>query len=322
VIPPRANADFVGHEGEVAALYEAASGKRLHHAWLIGGQAGIGKKTLAYRFARWLLAGGSSRDLSVDVGHPVFKRVAAGTHVDLKTIERRFNEKTKKMQSIIAVDTVREIKQFFHLTAGEGGWRIVVVEGAEDMNFEAQNALLKQLEEPPRQGILLLVTDAPSRLLPTTRSRCRVLNLAPLADEQVEGLLESYAPELSGETRRRLVGLAEGSVGTALMLAQESGMAVAGLVDEVFAGPVAPGRAQMIADGVSRVEDGFPLFMSLLRSGLAARTRAAARHGGGRDNLAKRVVVWQELGRLEREVEHLYLDKRAAVVVALSQLNG
>ena len=107
MIPPRANEHFAGHEGAVAALYEAAAGKRLHHAWLIGGQAGIGKKTLAYRFARWLLAGGTSSDLSVDPGHPVSKRVAAGTHVDLRTIERRFNEKTKKMQSIIAVDTVR-----------------------------------------------------------------------------------------------------------------------------------------------------------------------------------------------------------------------
>jgi len=321
LIEPRANARFVGHEPAVAALYEAARGKRLHHAWLIGGQAGIGKKTLAYRFARWLLAGGTSSDLSVDPGQPVFKRVAAGTHLDLKTIERRINEKTKKMQSIIAVDTVREIKQFFHLTAGEGGWRIVVVEGAEDMNFEAQNALLKQLEEPPKQGILLLVTDAPSRLLPTTRSRCRVLNLSPLADAQVAGLLGDYAPELSGEMRRKIVGLAEGSIGTALMLAQETGMAMASLVDEALAGKVAPGRAQAMADGIARTEDGFALFMSLLRAGLAAGTRAAARQGGG-ENLAGRVTVWQELGRLEREVEHLYLDKRAAVVVALSQLNG
>ncbi len=321
MIPPRANEHFAGHEGAVAALYEAAAGKRLHHAWLIGGQAGIGKKTLAYRFARWLLAGGTSSDLSVDPGHPVSKRVAAGTHVDLRTIERRFNEKTKKMQSIIAVDTVREIKQFFHLTAGEGGWRIVVVEGAEDLNFEAQNALLKQLEEPPKQGILLLVTDAPSRLLPTTRSRCRVLNLAPLADAQVGGLLANYAPELGEDVRQKLVRLAEGSIGTALMLAQETGMAMASLVDEALAGPVAPARAQAIADGISRTEDGFPLFMSLLRAGLAAGTRAAARRGGDA-KLAGRVTVWQELGRLEREVEHLYLDKRAAVVVALSQLHG
>jgi DNA polymerase-3 subunit delta' len=304
----------------VRELYTAAAGGRLHHAWLIGGRPGIGKATLAYRFARWLLAGATSADLSVDPGHPVFKRVAAGTHVDLKTIERRFNEKTKKMQTIIAVDTVREIKQFFHLTAGEGGWRIVVVEGAEDFTPEAQNALLKGLEEPPKQAILLLATDAPSRLLPTTRSRCRVLNLAPLKDEQVAALMARYAPDISGEAKRKIVELAEGSIGTALSLGQETGMAMAGLVDEVLAGPAAPARAQAIADGIARAEDGFALFMSLLRAGLAARTRAAARRGA--DNLAGQVTVWQELGRIEREAEHLYLDKRAAIVVALSLLHG
>jgi DNA polymerase-3 subunit delta' len=318
---PRANPKFLGHQGAVAALHAAATSGRLHHAWLIGGGAGIGKATLAYRFARWLLAGVTSADLSVEPWHPAFKRVAANTHADLLTIDRRLNDKTKKMQTEIVIDTVHEVGKFLRLTAGEGGWRVVVVDGAEDMNRNAANALLKLLEEPPKRAILLLVSHAPGRLLPTIRSRCRSLNLGPLADGEVETLLADYAPELARADRGRIARLAEGSIGTALTLAEETGIAIAALVDEALAGPVPAARAQAIADAAARAEDGFEIFFALLRSGLAAATRRAARQVSAQ-NLAPRVGVWQEFGKLEREVQTLNLDKRAAIIVALSQLHG
>jgi DNA polymerase-3 subunit delta' len=318
---PRANGAFLGHEAAVAALHAATTSGRLHHAWLIGGGAGIGKATLAYRFARWLLAGATTADLSVDVSHPAFKRVAANTHADLLTIDRRLNEKTKKMQTEIVIDTVHEVGKFLRLTAGEGGWRVVVVDGAEDMNRNAANALLKLLEEPPKRAILLLVSHAPGRLLPTIRSRCRSLNLGPLADGQVEALLADYAPQVAPADRRNIARLAEGSIGTALTLAEETGIAIASLVDEALAGPVPAARAQAIADAAARTEDGFEIFFGLLRSGLAATTRRAARLPTAQ-NLAPRVAVWQELGSLEREVLNLNLDKRAAIIVALTQLHG
>jgi len=318
---PRANGRFVGHGAAVAALHAAAVSGRLHHAWLIGGGVGIGKATLAYRFARWLLAGGTAADLSVDPSHPAFKRVAAGTHVDLLTIDRRLNEKTKKMQTEIVIDTVHEVGRFLRLTAGEGGWRVVVVDGAEDMNRNAANALLKLLEEPPARAILLLVSHAPGRLLPTIRSRCRSLNLGRLEDGEVEMLLADYAPEVSRADRQRIARLAEGSIGTAVTLAQETGIAIAALVDEALAGPLAAARAQAIADAAARAEDGFEIFFSLLRGGLAAAARRAARLPSAQ-KLAPRVAVWQELGSLEREVLNLNLDKRAAIIVALSQLHG
>jgi DNA polymerase-3 subunit delta' len=318
---PRANKIFLGHGQAVAALHAAATSGRLHHAWLIGGGAGIGKATLAYRFARWLLAGESTADLSVDPSHPAFKRVAANTHADLLTIDRRLNEKTKKMQTEIVVDTVHEVGKFLRLTAGEGGWRVVVVDGAEDMNRNAANALLKLLEEPPKRAILVLVSHAPGRLLPTIRSRCRSLNLAPLRDDQVATLLADYTPDLSEPDRRRIARLSEGSIGTALTLAEENGIAIAALVDEALSGPVPAGRAQAIADAAARAEDGFGIFFALLRSGLAASTRRAARLQPAQ-NLAPLVAVWQEFGKLEREVQNLNLDKRAAIIVALSQLHG
>jgi DNA polymerase-3 subunit delta' len=320
VTAPRENPEFVGHQGAVASLYHAASSGRLHHAWLIGGQVGIGKATLAYRFARWLLAGGTSADLAVPVSHPAFKRVAANTHADLLSIERRFDDKRKKMQSEIVIDTVLEVGKFLRLTAGEGGWRVVVVDGAEEMNRNAANALLKLLEEPPKRAILLLVSHAPGRLLPTIRSRCRTLNLAPLGDDEVEGLLRAQAPELSRADAARIARLSEGSIGRALTLAEENGVAIAGLVDEVLAGAVAPARAQQVADTLARSEDGYEVFMSLLRSGLAAGARAAARRNQA--GLSRRVGLWEEFGKLERDVQNLNLDKRAAIIVALNQLHG
>jgi DNA polymerase-3 subunit delta' len=322
-LAPRENPLFAGHQTAVAALYSAAMSGRLHHGWLIAGPPGIGKATLAYRFARWLLAGGTAADLAVDEKIPSFQRIAAGTHADLFTVERRINVKTEKLQSEIVINTVQEACKFMRLTPAEGGWRVVVIDGAEDMNPNAANALLKLLEEPPAKAILLLVTSAPGRLLPTIRSRCRNLALAPLRDGEMEALLEAYAPELGGAEKRRLVGISEGSIGTALNMAEEGGVAIAALVDEVLAAPVPAGRAQNIAETVTRAVEGadkFVLFMDLLRGGLAAATRRAAR--AGKTSLAANVAVWQEIGRIEREVVGLNLDKRAAIIVAISALHG
>jgi DNA polymerase-3 subunit delta' len=321
---PRANPHFRGHEAAVASLHHAAMSGRLHHGWLISGQPGIGKATLAYRFARWLLAGATTPDLSLPSSAPVFRRVAAGTHPDLFTVEKRINAKTEKLQSEIVIATVQEASAFMRLTPAEGGWRVVVIDGAEDMNPNAANALLKVLEEPPARSILLLVSSAPGRLLPTIRSRCRALPLAYLPETDVAALLADYAPELAAGERSRLAALAEGSIGTALALAAENGVAIALLVEEALAAPVPPARAQNIAETVARAIEGadkFATFMTLLRAGLAANTRAAARSGAPAGRLVGDVALWQEFGKLEREVVGLNLDKRAAVIVALSQLH-
>src|SRR5271165_3045369 len=172
---PRANPLLLGHEAAEATLAAALHSGRLHHAWLLTGPAGIGKATLAFRFARRLLAGHGGEGLQLDSTHPVFRRVAVGAHADLLTVERAFDPKRKRQRTEIVVDDVRRIGGFLHLTPAEGGWRVVVVDGADELNRNAANALLKVLEEPPPRALLLLTAAAPGRLPATIRSRTRRL---------------------------------------------------------------------------------------------------------------------------------------------------
>ena len=323
---PRANPDLLGHSAAEATLLDAARSGRLHHAWLLLGPAGIGKATLAFRFARRLLAGvpPDGDSLALPPGHPVFRRVAAGSHADLLTVERSFDEKRKKLRGEIVVDDVRRIGGFLRRTPAEGGWRIVVVDGAEDLNRNAANALLKLLEEPPPRAMLLLACAAAGALPATIRSRCRRLRLAPLAEADVATLAARALPDRAAAEHARLAALAEGSIGRALDLAAEDGVAVADLVARALADParLTQRDALAAADALGREADAFATFMDLIRAGLAAGVRAAARGRadaaqarmvGGRA-LADWVAVWQALGALKNETEGLNLDTREALV--------
>ena len=336
--PPRANPILLGHEAAEAALHEAARSGRLHHAWLLAGPPGIGKATLAFRFARWLLAGAPQaaealgNSLALPPEHPVFRRVAAAGHADLLTVECAYDEKRHRQRTEIVVDDVRTIPGFLRLTPAEGGWRVVVLDGAEAMNRNAANAVLKALEEPPQRSALLLVSNAPGRLLPTIRSRCRLLALSPLDMTAMGEVLGRALPEMPEAEREKLALLAGGSPGRALDLVAEEGVALAGLVGEVLRGlPELPvGRAHEVADALGRSDTAFATFMDLLRAALAAAVGAAAR--GGADSEQARIAglrplaawsdVWHALGRLQDDTERFYLDKRQAIVSGLSLLSG
>ena len=205
------------------------------HAVLMTGPRGIGKATLAYRFARFVLAHGakgieaglSAEDdgtLAVPADRGVFRRVASGGHADLLAVERAYDPRRRRLRGEIVVDETREIAAFLRLTPAEGGWRVVIVDGADEMNRSAANALLKILEEPPRRALLLLVAHSPGRLLPTIRSRCRRFPMTPLPPSIVSRLLETYRPGLPQAQSAALVALADGSIGRALELAEAGGV--------------------------------------------------------------------------------------------------
>lgn len=330
---PRANPLLLGHEDAEATILDAFRSGRMHHAWLITGPEGVGKATLAYRFARRLLAGKPEGDsLFIDAANPIFRRVAANSHADLLTVERVFNEKTKRMKTQIAVEDVRKINGFMSLTPAEGGWRVVIVDGAEEMNTTSANAILKILEEPPPRAILLLVCSSPGRLLPTIRSRCRRLRLSPVPDPAMADLLGRYLPNLDADERDRLVTLAEGSPGRAIMLAEDEGLKIAVLVDKLLADlPNVPtSRGYEIADLLGRSETGFSTFMELVCAGLSSAVRDVARGRGDPDQqrlVALRPLqtwtdVWQGLSHLQAETERFALDKRQAIVAGIGMLTG
>ena len=225
--PPWRNDRLIGHEAAERTLLDAYQSGRLHHAWLITGPRGIGKATLAWRFARFLLAGEQqgglfgtgpeSLDASIDA--PGRSSIDSRAHPDLTHLRRTLHPETGKMRSEIAVDDVRGLGSRMHKTAMGGTWRVAIIDSADEMNRNSANAVLKILEEPPPKAVLLIVAHAPGRLLPTIRSRCRRLALQPLADETVVRLVGDYAPGTKPEERIALARLAEGSIGRALELA-------------------------------------------------------------------------------------------------------
>jgi DNA polymerase-3 subunit delta' len=338
---PRENSALLGHaqaEHELRRLVEAG---RLPHAILLSGPRGIGKATLAFRLARFLLAGPD--DLPVEVGlaidpeSGVFRRVASGGHADLLTVERVYDTRRRRLRSDIIAEDTRAIAGFFRLTAAEEGWRIVIINGAEEMNRNAANALLKILEEPPRRGLLLLVSHSQGRLLPTIRSRCRHFPMAALARPLVLELLAQYRPELSQSEAEALAGLAEGSIGRAIELADAGGLtlyrSILGILAQVPR--VEVGELHAFADKLARpdAEDAYRACQELLSQFLAKMAlRAAGRpfeldeviagEGEVTQRLAARAdpARWADLrdriGRDFANTDQLNLDRKQAILGA------
>lgn len=235
---PRQSTTLIGHDAAQATLLTAFQSGRLPHAWLITGPEGVGKASLAYRFARFLLTqpgpgGGDAlfapappHDLHVAPHDPAAREIAAGAHPDLRSIERELNDKTGKMRRDIAVDQIRDLIDFMHLTPSKGGWRVAIIDPADDLGSNAANALLKTLEEPPPRACLILVSHAPGGLLPTIRSRCRRLDLRKLPLADLDQVVAGLLPDLPGADRPALLALAEGSPGRAVALSAGGGLGI------------------------------------------------------------------------------------------------
>lgn len=352
-LAPRRNPGLVGHAAAERLLADTHRAGRLPHAILIGGPRGIGKATLAFRFARWLLAGGGAEegpslfgdapvatDLHLDLEHPVYRRVAASGHADLMTVERGWDKARKRLRGEIVVDDIREISHFLHLTSAEGGWRIVVIDGADEMNRNGANALLKILEEPPKGTLLLLVCHAPGRLLPTIRSRCRRLTLEPLAGDEVEALIRAHEPGLAAADIVALAALSGGSIGRALDLHRAGGLALyRKLIALLTQLPRPDGPAlHQLADSLARADaaDAYHTFVDLLLNWLEQAVTILAAGDDGSEIVAgeaalrarlaatarldRWVDVWDNLRGGFARTDDLTLDRKQAVIEAFMAL--
>lgn len=319
-LAPRETFAFAGNEEALARVARAIRAGRPPQAWLISGPPGVGKATLAYRIARYLLAHGATdrgpRDLSVPPNDAVSIQVKAGAHPGLIVLRRGISPDTGKTMTVLGVDEIRKLGNFFGLTSGAGGWRITIIDTADDMNEAAANALLKVLEEPPGRSLLLVLANSPARLLPTIRSRCQRLDLRPLAEREVDAELEQHLPALAASERASLVKLATGSIGAALKLADGNGVALSADAERLIDNAAKPDFAATLAlaDKIARVDDGVESFGSYLAQSLSDRIRQRARKG--ENDLGRWVELLEKIEARFRRTDALHLEPRQTILSA------
>jgi DNA polymerase III subunit delta' len=321
---PRKTQRLIGQDAALSIVERALRKGRPPQAWLIAGPPGVGKATLAYRIARYLLAYGATadgpEDLSVPANHPAALQVAAGSHPGLLVLKRGLDPETGKATNVLSVGEVRRLSGFFGMTSGAGGWRVAIVDSADDMNDAAANALLKLLEEPPSRAMLLVLANAPGRLLPTIRSRCQRLNLRPLAPDAEERELATLLPEIDAGERAQLTRLSGGSLGAAIRLANDDGLALAREAERLIDHAAAPDIPALFAlsERLSRLTDGLERLGEFLSQELAERIRARA----GKPHLDRWAMARERLNKSFGRSGALYLDPRQTLLGAARELNA
>ncbi|SDS21939.1 DNA polymerase III subunit delta' [Bradyrhizobium canariense] len=321
---PRETACLFGHREAEMALLNAYRSGRIPHAWLIGGAQGIGKATLAYRTARFVLTHRNplatdvqrAETLEVDPADSVARHVAAGAHGGLLTLERTVNDKGA-MRTVITVDETRETISFFGSTAAVDGWRVCIVDTVDELNPNAANALLKVLEEPPQRSLFLLVSHAPARVLPTILSRCRKLMLRPLAtDDVIRAAAQAASIAIDDPALAEAAEAAEGSIaraltllgGDALKLQQRTAVLLAMLprldARELHALGDSLGGSDRVA---------LTAFIDSVDRWVSERLRADVNANANLPRLARLAEVWEKINRAARDAEAYNLERKPLV---------
>jgi DNA polymerase-3 subunit delta' len=319
-------------------LLDAYRSGRMHHAWLIGGPKGIGKATLAFRFARFVLAHpdpkapevAAATDLSVPETSPAFRKVANRAHPNLLVLERPYDEQNKRFKTVVAVDEMRKTVSFFGSTGGEDNWRIAIVDPADDMNDASANALLKVLEEPPSRSLFLIVSHAPGRALATIRSRCRRLDLPPLSPEAISKAIRAHGD--ADEDLELAAALAEGSLRRAILLMEGGGIQTYRDLTKLLARlpDIDIEAMHAFADSVSGRgdDDGWKGFTDMLSAWLNRRVRGEAEPESSVSPnprvsgtpLERWAEVWETLRRSVDDTDEYNLDRKRTVLSILMAL--
>ncbi|THF51999.1 DNA polymerase III subunit delta' [Allorhizobium terrae] len=287
-IAPFANTRLFGHNDAENFLARSYQSGKLHHAILIEGPQGIGKATLAFRFAHHVLSHPEPEAAPVVLSDPdqdslVGRQIASGASHNLLHLSRPVDEKTGKVKSYITVEEVRKAGHFFSQTSGSGNWRIVILDPADDMNRNAANAILKVLEEPPKRSLFLVLSHAPGKLLPTIRSRCMPLKLNPLSVPDLTQALSHLGTRISPEQAAMLATDAKGSVSQALKLINYGGVDIINSFNDMLAnqGPAARRQMHKLADVLSAKDSDviFQFFIEHITEFLMDNAKHAAMAG-------------------------------------------
>ena len=313
---PREVYDLIGQDDALARAARIVRSGRPPHGLMLAGPAGIGKATLASRIARYVLRFGASpegpADLSIPQNNLVSRQIEAQSHPGLLVLKRPVDEKTGRLKTVVSVNEIRRLGGFFGLTSADGGWRVAIIDAADDMNDNAANALLKVLEEPPARSLLILISHAPGRQLPTIRSRCQRLDMKPLGDAVLTGALAQRLPDIGTDDRAALMRLAEGSLGLALQLAEEEGVEFAHRAEALLAARAPDVKALLaLAERVGRSQDGVKNFGDLLLRALSRRIRARAAAGEGNERSA---ALWEHVSALFERALEVHMEPRQTVI--------
>lgn len=322
---------LLGQDAAEHAFLDAIQDGRLHHAWLLGGQKGIGKATLAYRVARYLLARDAAAletrsitTLDAPDDNPAAALIMAQAHPDFVVLRREVSADRGTVDAAIRKQRVSAAVSLMQSTAAYGGWRIVLIDSIDDLNRSSANALLKIIEEPPPRALFLLVSHGSRPVLPTIRSRCRPLMLNALATPTIATITQRFGgpfAHLSAEAHLAAAERGDGSVSKALSFLNPAAAQFRGKLDRLLAGlpALSPADAQEIAELVNgkSLQQPLDLFVDALQSHLRADLHRRAEAGDMRQ-LAARAELWDKLARTAREVDVFNLDRRPFVLSVLA----
>ena len=323
---PAENPALVGHAEEIGFLLRAYSAGRLPQGIILSGPKGIGKATLAFHLTRHLLAYPDPNTAPADLTElpldsTIFRQVASGAHPSVLHLTRPFDEKAKRYRSVLSVSEIRRVGKLLSHTSHDGGQRVVIVDAADDMNAEAANGLLKNLEEPPARTMFILIAHV-GGLLPTLRSRCQILRLSALGDEDALAALSAVGePAPAGDNRAALLRAAKGSVRQAIMLIRQGGLDVVASLDRILASQSMNSSAALkLAENVSGKNS--DLAWNLFRDqAWEYLTRSAAEIArAGRLGPANRIAqIWQGLKQADQIADAYNLDRRQHALEIIEQ---